>query len=126
MQNAKTKGLVDQKAPKKKYLYIDLQEYQLMTLQKGIECFKDKSEFNIEITKVNNSKENQYILAFSSIKCPGFLGYEIYENDKIIGFTFNNAYTDYTIYKSGYKPKYKVVGYDRSLETSNPSPYKSL
>ena len=97
-----------------------------MTLQKGIECFKDKSEFNIEITKVNNPKENQYVLTFYSIKCPGFLGYEIDENDKIIGFTFNNTYTDHTIYKSGYKPKYKVVGYDRSLETSNPSPYKSL
>ena len=122
MQSAKEKGLIDPKAPKKKYWYLDLKEYPLMILQKGIECFKDKSEFNIEI----NPKENQYVLTFSSIKCPGFLGYEIYENDKIIGFTFNNTYTDYTIYKSGYKPKYKVVGYDRLLEISNPSPYKSL
>ena len=125
MQSAKTKGLINSKAPKKKYWYLDLNEYPFIT-QKGIGCFEDKSEFNIEITKITNPKTNQYVLTLPSIKCPGFLGFEIYENDKIIGFTFNNTYTDYTIYKSGYKPKYKVVGYDRLLETSNPSPYKSL
>ena len=126
MQSAKKKGLIDPKAPKKKYWYLDLEEYPLLILPKGIQCFKDKSEFNIQITKITNPKENQYVLTLGSIKCPGFLGYEIYESDKIIGFTFNNTFTDYTIYKRGYMPKYKVVGYDRLLETSNPSPYKSL
>ena len=125
MKNAKKIGMIDPKAPKKKYWYLDLKEYPYIT-QKYLGCFEDKSEFNIEITKVTNPKKNQYVLTLSSIKCPGFLGYEIYENDKIIGFTFNNTYIDYTTYKSGYKPKYKVVGYDRLLEASNPSPYKSL
>ena len=125
MQSAKTKGLIDPKAPKKKYWYLDLKEYPFIT-QKGIGCFEDKSLFNIQITKVTNPKENQYALTMASIKCPGFLGFEVYENDKIIGFTFNNTFTDFNIYQSGYKPKYKVIGYDRLLETSNPSPYKSL
>jgi hypothetical protein len=125
IQSAKTKGLIDSKAPKKKFWYLDLKEY-LFIKQKGIGCFEDKSEFNIQITKVINPKENQYVLTLPSIKCPGFLGFEVYESDKIIGFTFNNTFTDYTIYKSGYKPKYKVIGYDRLLETSNPSSYKSL
>jgi len=125
MQSAKTKGFIDSKAPKKKYWYLDLKEYPFIT-QKGVGCFEDKSEFNIQITKVTNPKENQYVLTLASVKCPGFLGFEVYENDKIIGFTFNNTFTDYTTYKSGYKPKYKVVGYDRLLDTSNPSPYKSL
>ena len=125
IQSAKTKGLIDSKAPKKKFWYLDLKEY-LFIKQKGIGCFEDKSEFNIQITKVTNPKENQYVLTLPSIKCPGFLGFEVYESDKIIGFTFNNTFTDYTIYKSGYKPKYKVIGYDRLLETSNPSSYKSL
>ena len=125
MQSAKTKGLINSKAPQKKYWYLDLKEYPFIT-QKGIGCFEDKSEFDIQITKITNPKENQYVLTLPSIKCPGFLGFEVYENDKIIGFTFNNTFTDYTTYKSEYKPKYKVVGYDRLLETSNPSPYKSL
>ena len=125
MQSAKTKGLIDPNAPKKKYWYLDLKEYPFIT-EKGVGCFEDKSEFNIQITKITHPKENQYVLTLPSIKCAGFLGFEVYESNKLLGFTFNNTFTDYSTYINGYKPKYKVIGYDRLLETSNPSPYKSL
>ena len=125
MQSAKTKGLIDPNAPKKKYWYLDLKEYPFIT-EKGVGCFEDKSEFNIQITKITHPKENQYVLTLPSIKCAGFLGFEVYESNKLLGFTFNNTFNDYSTYINGYKPKYKVIGYDRLLETSNPSPYKSL
>ena len=125
MQSAKTKGLIDPNAPKKKYWYLDLKEYPFIT-EKGVGCFEDKSEFNIQITKITHPKENQYVLTLPSIKCAGFLGFEVYESNNLLGFTFNNTFTDYNTYINGYKPKYKVIGYDRLLETSNPSPYKSL
>ena len=125
MQSAKTKGLIDSKAAKKKFWYLDLKEYPYIS-ENGLGCFEDKSEFNIQITKVTNPKTNQYVLTLPSVKCSGFLGFEVHESNNIIGFTLNNTFTDYTMYKSGYIPKYKVVAYDRLLETSNPSQYKSL
>ena len=74
---------------------------------------------------MTNPKTNQYIISLPSVKCPGFLGFEIYESNKLIGFTYERTYTDETVYESGYIPNYKIIGYDRKLETSNPSSYKS-
>ena len=124
MQEAKNKGLIDSKAEKKKFWYLDLKEYNYIS-DGGLGCFEDKSEFDIQIVKVTNPKSNQYIISLPLVKCPGFLGFEIYESNKLIGFTYERTYTDETVYESGYIPNYKIIGYDRKLETSNPSSYKS-
>ena len=61
-----------------------------------------------------------------NVKCPGHLGFEIYEGDNVIGFTYEYSYTDKTVYKDGYIPKYKIIAYDRLLDVSNESKYVSF
>ena len=121
MQKAINNKLIDNKT-KKKYWYFDYKEYS----NSKLECYKDKNEYNIQITKITKSSTNQYTLTLPSVKCPGHLGFEIYESNTIIGFTHGNTFTDTNPYESGYVPKYKIIAYDRLLESSNPSEYKSL
>jgi len=87
-------------------------------------CYEDKSEYNVQISSVVQSGNN-YKIALPNIKCPGHLGFEIYENTKLIAFTHGTTYIDTNTYKVGYVPKYKIIAYDRLLEASNPSSYKS-
>ena len=121
MNSAITKGLINKNAVKKKFWYLDNKEYIFISnINTG--CYKDKSEYNVQITSVVKSGNN-YKLTLPNIKCPGHLGFEIYENNKIIAFTHGTTYIDTNTYT--YVPKYKIIAYDRLLETSNPSSYKS-
>ena len=43
-----------------------------------------------------------------------------------MGFTYDYTYTDESVYKSGYIPKYKIIAYDRLLDMSKESEYKSF
>jgi hypothetical protein len=123
MNAAINKGLINKNAVKKKFWYLDNKEYMFISnINTG--CYKDKSEFNVQITSVVKSGNN-YKLTLPNIKCPGHLGFEIYENTKLIAFTHETTYIDTNTYNAGYVPKYKIVAYDRLLETSNPSSYKS-
>ena len=110
---------------KKKFWYFDYKEYNYMN-DIALGCYKDKDEYDIQITSITNPSTNQYTLSLPKIKCPGHLGFEIYEGDQVIGFTYDNTYTDKTIYQIGYTPKYKIVAYDRLLDTSKESNYKSF
>ena len=56
-------------------------------------------------------------LTFSKINCQGHLGFEIIENDVVIGFTIKGYYVDKIEYPSDYKPRYKIIAYDRLLDT---------
>ena len=67
----------------------------------------------------------KYVLSLPNVRCPGHLGFEIYENDKLIGFTYDREFVDETVYEYDYIPKYNIVAYDRLLIPSNPSEYKS-
>ena len=58
--------------------------------------------------------------------CLSHLGFEIYETNKLIGFTYEYTFTDVTTYSSGYTPKYKIVAYDKLLFISKESGYKSF
>ena len=121
MNAAINKGLINKNAVKKKFWYLDNKEYIFISnINTG--CYKDKSEYNVQITSVVKSGNN-YKLTLPNIKCPGHLGFEIYENNKIIAFTHGTTYIDTNTYT--YVPKYKIIAYDRLLETSNPSSYKS-
>ena len=53
------------------------------------------------------------------------MGFEIYETNTLIGFTYEYFYIDETTYKTGYTPKYKIIAYDRQLFYSKASTYKS-
>ena len=124
MQKAINDKIVDTKT-KKKYWYIDYKEYNYMN-DIGLGCYQDKEEYNIQIVQITNPSKNKYTLSLPKVKCPGHLGFEIYESDKLIGFTYEYTYTDETVYSSGYTPKYKIIAYDRLLDTSNESEYKSF
>ena len=123
MQTAINSKLIDTKT-KKKYWYFDYKQYNY-TNDVGLGCYKDKSEYNIQITKVTKPQANQYTLTLPSVKCPGHLGFEIYESNTLIAFTYSTTYTDKTVYNSGYVPKYKIIAYDRLLDASNALAYKS-
>ena len=123
MQTAINSKLIDT-TTKKKYWYFDYKQYNY-TNDVGLGCYKDKSEYNIQITKVTKPQANQYTLTLPSVKCPGHLGFEIYESNTLIAFTYSTTYTDKTVYNSGYVPKYKIIAYDRLLDASNASTYKS-
>ena len=124
MEKAINSKLIDTKI-KKKYWYLNYKEYNFIN-DVGLGCYKDKNEYNIQITKITKPQTNQYTLTLPTVKCPGHLGFEIYESDIIIGFTYDNTYTDKTVYDSGYVHKYKIIAYDRLLDASNASEYKSL
>ena len=107
----------------KKFWYLDNKEYNFISDIK-IGCYEDKSEYDIQIERVS-IYDNEYIIELPSVRCPGHLGFEIYENDKLIGFTYEREYIDSTVYENNYSPKYSIIAYDRLLLPSEPSRYKS-
>ena len=125
MEKAINENKINTKAPKKKFWYIDYKEYNYIN-DIGLGCYKDKDEYDIQITKITNPSINEYTLTLPNVKCPGHLGFEIYEGDNVIGFTYEYSYTDKTVYKDGYIPKYKIIAYDRLLDISNESKYVSF
>ena len=107
----------------KKFWYLDNEEYNYMD-DIGMKCYEDKEEYDIQIEEVSGSN-GDYTITMPKVKCPGHLGYEIYENNTLIAFTYDNEYTDETIYEDDYVPKYNIIAYDRYLITSEPSKVKS-
>ena len=47
------------------------------------------------------------ILLLPEIKCEGHLGFEIYEHNKLIGFTYDYSFIDTNTYASDYIHEYK-------------------
>ena len=124
MQKAINDNLIDPKT-KKKFWYIDYKEYNYMN-DIGLGCYKDQNEYDVQIITITNPSVNKYTLSLPRVKCPGHLGFEIYESDYLMGFTYDYTYTDESVYKSGYIPKYKIIAYDRLLDMSKESEYKSF
>ena len=121
MNKAADDGLIS-KNIKKKFWYYDNDQYNYKKTEEG--CYVNKTKYNVQILKVIKKGESEYFLKFPTFTC-FHLGYEVYEINTLIGFTFNNNYTDKTVYNNGYTPKYKIIGYDRLLQTSKASDYKS-
>ena len=108
----------------KKFWYIDIDEYNYIT-DVGTGCYNNNENYNIEIIDIiRNDTIKCYNITLPSINCIGHLGFEIYDNDTIIGFSHKQYYNDFTKYFEGYKPNYKIVAYDRLLDYSRPSEYK--
>ena len=107
----------------KKFWYLDNRQYSFMD-DIGMGCYEDKEEYDIQIERVSGDN-GEYVLRLPNVRCPGHLGFEIYENDKLIGFTYDREYTDKTIYEDDYSPEYYIIAYDRLLIPSEPSDVKS-
>ena len=107
----------------KKFWYLDNKQYAFMD-DIGFGCYEDKDEYDIQIVNVSGDN-GEYVLSLPNVKCPGHLGFEIYENDKLIGFTYDREFTDNNVYEDGYSPNYNIIAYDRLLIPSKPSDNKS-
>ena len=107
----------------KKFWYLDHKQYAFMD-DIGFGCYEDKEEHNIQIVRVSG-ENGGYVLYLPNVRCPGHLGFEIYENDKLIGFTYEREFVDETVYDFDYTPNYNIIAYDRLLIPSNPSEYRN-
>ena len=107
----------------KKFWYLDNKEYNYIS-DINLGCYQDSSEYDIQIERVT-VYDDEYLIELPNVRCPGHLGFEIYENDKLIGFTYEREYVDYTVYETNYLPKYHIIAYDRLLIPSEPSRIKS-
>ena len=124
MYNAEMEGLIDINIPQKKYWYLDYKQYNYMT-DIGLGCYEDQDEYDIKIKNIEDYGIAGKIIYLENVKCPGHLGFEIYESDRLIGFTHQTSYVDENEYQDDYIPKYQAIAYDRLLYASKPSPYKS-
>ena len=124
-QNLMNQGILEGRIMKnpKKFWYLDNKQYTFMD-DIGTGCYEDKDEFDIQITRVSGYN-GEYILSLPNVRCPGHLGFEIYENNTLIGFTYDREFIDNKVYEDDYTPNYNIIAYDRLLITSNPSEYKS-
>ena len=122
--NAINEGLIDINMPQKKYWYVDYKQNNYMN-DIALGCYENQDEYDIKIKDVNILGNWLRVINIENVKCPGHLGFEVYESDKLIGFTFSNYYSDRTTYEEDYVPKYKIVAYDRLLIDSKPSSFMS-
>jgi len=109
---------------KKKIWYFDTKQYDFNPSDMG--CFYDKNKYDIQIVNVNSypyNKQIRYNITLPNINCKGLLGFEIYEHDKLIDFTYKNFYLDESKYEESYIPKYYIIAFDRKLDQSLPSEY---
>ena len=110
----------------KKFWYIDIDEYNYIS-DIGTGCYKNNDNYNTEIKNIfKNETSKCYNISLPIINCKGHLGFEIYENDIIIGFTHKQYYLDFTKYSEGYNPVYKIMAYDRLLDHSKISEKKKF
>ena len=100
----------------KKIWYTDLEQYNY-TINNGTGCYKNNNDDEIKIIDTFRDKSSGSVLTFGKIKCKGHLGFEVIENDVVIAFTIKEYYVDYIKYPSDYIPRYKIIAYDRLLDT---------
>ena len=112
----------------KKYWYADSEQYNY-TLNHGKGCYKNSNDYEIKIINIIKDSENGiYNITLPSINCVGHLGFEIIENDVVIGFSNKLYFVDKNVYPNNDNPKYKIVAYDRLLDykESNYKRYKQI
>jgi hypothetical protein len=125
MTNATKAGLIDTSIPKKKYWYFDYKQYNYVNSNIELGCYQSKNKYDIKIKGFTHYGRVGILIDLEDVECPGHLGFEIYERDRLIGFTHNSYFVDENKYDKYYIPKYKVIAYDRLLFASKPSSYMS-
>ena len=119
MENYIKEGKIDN-STKLKYWYIDYKEY-LYIVEGGEGCYSNKNAYDVQIKNVFYINTTRTILLLPEISCEGHLGFEIYEHDKLIGFTYGTSFVDTNTYSSDYAHEYKIVAIDRKLIASKES-----
>ncbi len=105
-----------------KIWYLDAAEYLLR--KEGEENTKLYTSADKPVLEAVTKCSEGYSLFIRMDKSesPAHLGFEILEgtgaNKRVVGFSYEQAFTDTTEYASGYTPVYTVVAYDRALQTS--------
>lgn len=87
----------------------------------------DNKNASIKVGVVSNTTEKTNTLSFSMDKAykGDFLGYEIYRNGTLVGFTGNDQFVDQNVDNS-INYTYKIVGYDKKLNTLKPVEIKAF
>ena len=115
LEKAIKEGLIKTEINKKIW-YADNKQYDY-AIKNGTGCYKDNKDYEIKIKDINKKETSGITLTFEEISCKGHLGFEVIENDVVIGFTSKNTFVDKNKYPSDYSPKYKIIAYDRLLDT---------
>ena len=123
MEQYMKEGKIDN-TKKYKFWYLDYKEY-LYILEGGKGCYDSKDKYDIQIEKIYYVNNTKTILILPKIQCQGHLGFEIYEHNKLIGFTYETLFVDRNNYQNDYLQEYKIIAYDRKLIPSKESNVKS-
>ncbi len=131
MKKAKEKGDIDKNGQKPKLWYLDAAEWH--NRYPDIEGSKlyDKTTVKPEIKSIVKSANGYNLIINSSgYDSKAHLGFEILQKFgsewKVVGFTYERMFLDSTEYAENYAPTYKVIAYDRALQTSNESDEKTF
>ena len=115
-------GLIDNTV-KPKFWYLDYKEY-LYIVEGGEGCYEDQNSYDVQIKNVFYINTTRTILLLPEINCEGHLGFEIYEHNRLIGFTYDTSFIDTNTYDSDYIHEYKIIAIDRKLLQSKSSDIK--
>ncbi|WP_211750165.1 NPCBM/NEW2 domain-containing protein [Paenibacillus sp. Marseille-Q4541] len=82
---------------------------------------------SIAVGVIPNATAKTNTLSFSMEKAykEDFLGYEIYRNDTLVGFTGTDQFVDRNV-DTSINYTYKIVGYDKKLNTLKPVQFKAF
>ena len=100
----------------KKLWYADIDQYNY-AINNGTGCYENDNNYEIKIFDKFTLWPLGTSLTFEVVNCKGHLGFEVIENDVVIGFTIDRYFADENKYPSKYRPKYKIKAYDRLLYT---------
>ena len=114
MEEAINQGKIANYSVNKKLWYADDDQYNFI-LNNGTGCYKNRNEYDIKITNITKKTPKVIEISFSPIDFEGHLGFEVIENDIIIGFTQKNYFVEIINYPEDYNPRYKIRAYDRLL-----------
>ena len=108
-----------------KLWYLDYKEYMYI-VNGGEGCYENQDKYKVEIEKILYINKTRTAILLPKINCEGHLGFEIYENNKLLGFTYDNIYVDTKEYEENYEKTYKIIAYDRKLNPSKESGVKNI
>ena len=120
MKEAIEQGKISNKSIIKKFWYADNNQYNY-TLNNGTGCYENENKYEFKIVNITkyNKSDYYYNISLPFIDCIGHLGFEIIENETVIGFTNDLFYIDKIKYPNDYIPNYKIVAYDRLLNSKS-------
>ena len=116
MEKAIEEGKIENKTIYKQFWYADNEQYNYI-LNNGKGCYKNKTnkDYNIEIIYMSRDPFSGIYIYLPEINNKDQLGFEILENEVVIGFTRRDLFIDKNLYDDDYNPRYKIRAYDRLL-----------